>query len=369
MNSEILLQDNPERFVMLPIKYDNVWKMYLKHKDALWDVEEVDLSADPYDWADKLDKDERKFISHILAFFAASDGIVNENLVVNFMKEIQIPEARAFYAFQAFIENVHSEMYSRLIDVLIKDPDEKYRLFHAIDTIPVVKKKADWALKWIGDLDQTYAADLPKTVCNEIGKLLDDTHRTYPALEAWLQHHKRPFAERLVAFAAVEGIFFSGSFCSIFWLKERDDLEGVVMPGLIQSNELISRDEGLHQEFACLLYGMLSNKLSQDSVYEIIAEAVAIEKEFITEAIPCDLVGMNADDMKQYIEFVANRLLVSLGYDPLYLDVDGVPVECPFKFMDNIGQDHKANFFEKKVTEYQNAKSKNKKIVFNVPKF
>ena len=377
--TELLLQENPERFVILPIKYSKIWQAYLKHKAAIWDVDEVDLAQDRYDWTTKLDDEERHFISHVLAFFAASDGIVLENLLVNFMQEIQIPEARAFYGFQTFMENIHSEMYSRLIDTLIKNPEEKDRLLHAIDTIPVVGKKADWAIKWIGNVTKSYFDDLPTEAKNEMHQLkafFDSGSAPGPfpkELQTWMNTTKKPFAERLVAFAAVEGIFFSGSFCSIYWLKERDDFGGIVMPGLIQSNELIARDEGMHQDFACLLYGMLENKLSQDRVYEIISEAVVIEKEFITEAIPCDLINMNADAMKQYIEFVANRLLVSLGYKPLYMDQNkrGEPVDCPFKFMENIGQDNKSNFFEKKVTEYQkaNVMGNNKKVVFNVGKF
>jgi len=288
-------------------------------------------------------------------------------LLVNFMQEIQIPEARAFYGFQTFMENIHSEMYARMIDTLIKNDEEKTRLLHAIETIPVVKKKADWAIKWIGNVTKAYFDDLPETVQREL-QIAASSKETIE----WMQIRKKPFAERLVAFAAVEGIFFSGSFCSIYWLKERDESGGIVMKGLIQSNELISRDEGMHQDFACLLYEMLENKLSQERVFQIIGEAVEIEKEFITEAIPCDLINMNASAMIQYIEFVANRLLISLGYKPMYLDpVKNEPVECPFKFMENIGQDNKSNFFEKKVTEYQkaNVMGTNKKVVFNIAKF
>lgn len=364
--AETLLQDNPERFVILPIKYPKIWKAYEDHKAAIWDVPEVDLTQDPSDWNEKLDADERHFISHVLAFFAASDGIVLENLLANFAKEIQIPEARAFYSFQGFIENVHSEMYSRLIDTLIKDKQEKTRLLHAIDTIPVVAKKAEWAIKWIGNLNNTYFEDLPD--CAKTDLLKSDMSAE---TRKWVQQFKRPFAERLVAFAAVEGIFFSGSFCSIYWLKERDDLDGAIMPGLVQSNELIARDEGLHQDFACLLYEMIDNKLPQERIHQIISEAVEIEKEFITEAIPCDLINMNAQLMKQYIEFVANRLCIALGYQPIYKDENGEPVENTFKFMENIGQDNKGNFFERKITEYQRANTlgKNKKISFSVKNF
>ena len=365
--NEPLLKNNPDRFVILPIQHQDVWDAYLEHKGALWDVDEVDLSKDPHDWK-KLDDDERHFISHVLAFFAASDGIVLENLLANFAKEIQIPEARAFYSFQGFIENVHSEVYARLIDSLIRDATEKKRLLNAIETIPVVKKKAEWALKWIGDLNKCYFEDLPESAQNVVLSNPNIDADT----KAWTQEKRRPFAERLVAFAAVEGIFFSGSFCSIYWLKERDDFDGSMMPGLIQSNELISRDEGMHQDFACLLYSKLQNKLPETRVHEIIREAVEIEKEFITDAIPCDLINMNAQDMKQYIEFVANRLLVSLKCAPIWKDSEtGKSVSCPFKFMENLGQDNKSNFFERRVSEYQRAGvlGKNNKISFNISNF
>lgn len=363
---EPLLQDNPDRFVILPIKYREIWDAYLEHKGALWDVDEVDLSKDPHDWT-KLDDDERHFISHVLAFFAASDGIVLENLLANFAKEIQIPEARAFYSFQGFIENVHSEVYARLIDSLIKDETQKKKLLNAIETIPVVKKKAEWALKWIGDLNECYFEDLPECGQNAI--------LSNPNLDAqtkqWTTIKRRSFSERLIAFAAVEGIFFSGSFCSIYWLKERDDFDGSMMPGLIQSNELIARDEGMHQDFACLLYSYIENKVPEERVHEIIKEAVDIEKEFITDAIPCDLINMNADLMKQYIEFVANRLLGSLKCSPIWKDENGKPVACPFKFMENLGQDNKSNFFERRVSEYQRAgvRGKNNKITFDISHF
>ncbi|MGO2358716.1 MAG: ribonucleotide-diphosphate reductase subunit beta, partial [Mesonia sp.] len=267
---EPILQDNKDRFVIFPIQHDDIWQFYKKAEASFWTAEEVDLSSDMNDWQNKLNKDERYFISHVLAFFAASDGIVNENLAVNFVQEVQYPEARFFYGFQIMIENIHSEMYSLLIDTYIKDPKEKDYLLRAIETIPCVGKKADWALEWI---------------------------------------ESDNFAERLIAFAAVEGIFFSGSFCSIFWLKKRG-----LMPGLTFSNELISRDEGLHCDFACLLYvNHLKNKLPEETVQKIIADAVEVEKEFVTEALPVRLIGMNAELMCQYIEFVADRLLVSLG--------------------------------------------------------
>ncbi len=299
---EVLLRENKDRFVILPINYPAIWEMYKKHEASFWTAEEIDLSDDQKHW-DNLSDGERHFISHVLAFFAASDGIVNENLAVNFMSEVQVPEARCFYGFQIMMENIHSETYALLIDSYIKNPAEKDRLFHAIDTVPCVKKKAEWALKWINNGN---------------------------------------FAQRLVAFAAVEGIFFSGSFCSIFWLKKRG-----LMPGLTFSNELISRDEGLHCEFACLLYSMLKTQLSQEEVTEIIADAVTIEKEFVTDALPVRLIGMNADLMAQYIEFVADRWLVELGYDKLYNAAN------PFDFMEMISLQGKTNFFEKRVGDYQ----------------
>jgi ribonucleoside-diphosphate reductase beta chain len=298
------LRENKDRFVILPINYPRIWEQYKKHEASFWTAEEIDLSADAKDWA-AMNDGERHFISHVLAFFAASDGIVNENLAVNFMSEVQLPEARCFYGFQIMMENIHSETYALLIDTYIKDPKEKDRLFHAIDTVPAVKKKAEWALRWI---------------------------------------QQGNFAERLVAFAAVEGIFFSGSFCSIFWLKKRG-----LMPGLTFSNELISRDEGLHCEFACLLYKMLNNKLSQEQVFAIIGNAVEIEKEFITEALPVKLIGMNADLMKQYIEFVADRWLAELGYPKMF------NANNPFDFMEMISLQGKTNFFEKRVGDYQKA--------------
>ena len=299
---EILLKENKDRFVILPINYPLIWEKYKKHEASFWTAEEIDLGDDLKDW-NGLNDGERHFISHVLAFFAASDGIVNENLAVNFMSEVQLPEARCFYGFQIMMENIHSETYALLIDTYVKDPKEKDRLFHAIETVPAVKKKAEWALRWI---------------------------------------QNGSFAERLVAFAAVEGIFFSGSFCSIFWMKKRG-----LMPGLTFSNELISRDEGLHCEFACLLYGMLKNKLTEQQVHAIIADAVVIEKEFITDALPVDLIGMNAKLMQQYIEFVADRWLVELGYSKIFKATN------PFDFMELISLQGKTNFFEKRVGEYQ----------------
>jgi len=300
--NELLLRENKDRFVLLPINYPKVWEKYKQHEASFWTAEEIDLSSDLKDWGN-LNDGERHFITHVLAFFAASDGIVNENLAVNFMSEVQIPEARCFYGFQIMMENIHSETYALLIDTYVKDPSEKDRLFHAIETVPAVKKKAEWALRWIDNGN---------------------------------------FAERLVAFAAVEGIFFSGSFCSIFWLKKRG-----LMPGLTFSNELISRDEGLHCEFACLLYKMLENRLSEEAVQNIILDAVKIEKEFITEALPVGLIGMNSTLMSEYIEFVADRWLSELGYAKVYHTAN------PFDFMEMISLQGKTNFFEKRVGDYQ----------------
>ena len=306
INREPLLEENKDRFVLFPIKHDDIWSMYKKAEASFWTAEEIDLSPDLSDWDKKLNDDEKHFIKHVLAFFAASDGIVNENLAVNFINQVQYPEARCFYGYQIMIENIHSETYSLPIDTYIKDQIEKNNLFNAIDTLTCVTKKAEWALKWIGN---------------------------------------GSFAERLIAFAAVEGIFFSGSFCSIFWLKKRG-----LMPGLSFSNELISRDEGLHCDFACLLYSQhINNKLPQETVQRIIMDAVAIEKEFVTDALPVKLIGMNADLMCQYIEFVADRLLVELGNKRVY------NASNPFDFMELISLQGKTNFFEKRVGEYQKA--------------
>ncbi|KAF1949664.1 ribonucleoside-diphosphate reductase subunit M2 [Byssothecium circinans] len=304
---EPLLQENPHRFVLFPIKYHDVWQMYKKAEASFWTAEEIDLSKDLHDWNKRLNDDERFFISHVLAFFAASDGIVNENLVERFSGEVQIPEARCFYGFQIMMENIHSETYSLLIDTYISEPKQRTYLFNAIDNIPCIRKKADWALRWISDKNST-------------------------------------FATRLIAFAAVEGIFFSGSFASIFWLKKRG-----LMPGLTFSNELISRDEGMHTDFACLLFSLLNNRPGKELVESIITEAVTIEKEFLTEALPCALLGMNADLMCQYIEFVADRLLLSLGNTKFYNATN------PFDFMENISLAGKTNFFEKRVGDYQKA--------------
>jgi len=301
--AEPLLTEEKNRFVLFPIQYDEIWKMYKQHVASFWTAEEIDLTQDLTDW-ETLSPDEKHFIKHVLAFFAASDGIVNENLVLNFMKDVQIAEARCFYGFQLAIENIHAETYSLLIDTYVKDNKEKDFLFNAMENLECVKKKAKWALDWIDNAPS--------------------------------------FAHRLIAFAAVEGIFFSGSFCSIFWLKNRG-----LMPGLAFSNELISRDEGLHCDFACLLYSMLNNKPGDEEAISIITDAVIFEKEFVTDALPVSLIGMNAELMCQYIEFVADRLLISLGYPKQYNATN------PFSFMDLINLQGKTNFFEKRVGDYQ----------------
>merc|ERR1711865_554539 len=300
-----LLMDNPRRWVMFPIQYPEVWEMYKKHEASFWTAEEVDLSQDNKDW-DTLSSNEQHFIKHVLAFFAASDGIVLENLASQFVTEVQIPEARAFYGFQMAMENIHSETYSLLIEQYIKDPAEKEQIFDAIHTMPAVRDKAQWAVQWM--------------------------------------QRDNSFAERIVAFAAVEGILFSGSFCAIYWLKKLG-----LMPGLTFSNELISRDEGLHTEFACLLYRMLQNKLPDEVMNGIIKGAVATERKFICEALSCDLIGMNNELMTRYIEFVADRLLTALGHPKIY------GASNPFDWMELISLQGKTNFFEKRVGEYQKA--------------
>ena len=300
---EPLLKPDDNRFVMFPIHNQDIWKMYKKQMDCFWRAEEINLAQDLGDW-EKLSSDEKHFISMVLAFFAASDGLVLENLASRFMNDVQVSEARAFYGFQIAMENVHSETYSLLIDTYIRDESEKARLFNAIENYPCIAKKANWAKKWIGD-------------------------------------NRSSFASRLVAFAAIEGIFFSSSFASIYWIKKRG-----LMPGLTFSNELISRDEALHTEFAILLYNKLQNRLSKNRIYEIIKEAVEIEKEFITEALPCRLIGMNAKLMTTYIEFVADRLCLQLGYDKIYKSTN------PFEFMELISVDTKVNFFERTNSAY-----------------
>lgn len=302
---EPLLTIIPNHYTLFPIKYPDIWHHYKNHMSTFWTVEEVDLSKDKIEWEEKLDKDERHFIGHVLAFFAGSDGIVLENLVERFMNEVQIPEARCFYGFQVMMENIHSEMYSLLIDTFITNKEEKHVLFNAIEKIPCIKKKADWAIKWIKDENSN-------------------------------------FATRLLAFAAVEGVFFSGSFCSIYWLKSKNK-----MPGLTLSNEFISRDEGLHTEFAVLLYNKyIQNKLPVETVHQLFKEAVDIEEDFINNAIPCRMIGMNAPQMTKYIHFVADRLLTQLNYPKIYGDAN------PFAFMENISTEEKTNFFEGRVSRY-----------------
>jgi len=302
-SEEPLLVENPNRYVMFPIGDQDIWNMYKKQEACFWRVEEIDFSRDLDDWA-KLTDNEKYFVKMVLAFFAASDGIVLENLGMRFMTEVQLPEARAFYGFQIMMENIHSITYSTLIDTYISDSREKLETFHAIENFPCIKKKADWAIKWIDD-------------------------------------DKSTFAKRLVAFACVEGIFFSGSFCAIYWLKKRG-----LMPGLTFSNELISRDEGMHTDFAVLLYSKLREKMTQEEIHQIISEAVEIEKEFICDALPCRLIGMNSGLMSKYIEFVADRLVCQLGYDKIY------ETGNPFDFMEMISLEGKTNFFEKRVSEY-----------------
>ena len=303
-SEELLLKENDRNYTIFPIQHNDIWTYYKKAMANFWTPEEVDLSKD-YDDFIKLTDNERHFIEHILAFFAGSDGIVNENLVERFCSEVKLPEAQFFYGFQIAMENIHSETYSLLIDTYIKNPIKKAKLFNAITTIPSIKKKADWAIRWIGD--------------------------------------DSSFGERCIAFAAVEGIFFSGAFCSIFWLKKRG-----LMPGLCQSNELISRDEGMHTEFAVLMYKYLKNKPSEERVLEIIREAVVIETEFITDSLSCKLIGMNSELMTQYIQYVADRLLQMLNIDKIYNAIN------PFDWMELISVQGKTNFFEKRVGEYSN---------------
>ena len=309
-DQEFLLNEEENRYVIFPIQHDQFWDMYKKAEANFWTTEELDLSKDLNDWK-QLTENETYFIKHILAFFAASDGIVNENLVDRFCQEVKVLEAKFFYVFQMAMENIHSETYSLLIDTYIKDQEEKTYLLNAIDTIPSIQKKAQWAIKWINDKDS-------------------------------------PFINRIIGFAAVEGIFFSGAFCSIFWLKKRG-----LMPGLCHSNELISRDEGLHTEFAVLMYHNLKNKPSPNVVKQIIQEAVEIEKEFITESLSCELIGMNKDLMSQYIEYVSDRLLKMFGLEPIY------NAQNPFDWMEMISIQGKTNFFEKRVGEYSNKSNPN----------
>lgn len=312
-----ILQEDISRYVMFPLKDENIWKLYKKQVDCFWRAEEIDLSKDYIHW-EKLTNDEKHYIKMVLAFFASSDGIVLENLGIRFMNEVQLAEARAFYGFQIAMENIHSETYSLLIDAYIKDNEEKIKLFKSVENFYCIKQKADWAIKWINDENSN-------------------------------------FATRLVAFACVEGIFFSGAFCSIYWLKKRG-----IMPGLTFSNELISRDEALHTEFAIYIYSTLKNKISKDKINDIVIEAVSIEKEFIIEALPCRLIGMNSEMMGKYIEFVADRLLLQLGNDKYF------NTSNPFEFMELISLDQKTNFFEARVADYSLSDKSNKDLAFEL---
>jgi ribonucleoside-diphosphate reductase subunit M2 len=317
-SSELLLTPDEGRYVMFPIKYPDVWNMYTKQIDCFWRAEEIDLSKDLNDWTIKLTEEDRRFISAILAYFAASDGLIVENLAERFLKEVQVAEVRAFYGFQIAMENIHSQTYSILIDTYIKETDEKNRLFRAIEHYDCIKRKSVWAQKWITD-------------------------------------HRSSFATRLIAFACIEGIFFSGAFCAIYWLKKRG-----LMPGLTFSNELISRDEALHTEFAVLLYSKLSHKVRKSKVYDVVREAVELECIFITESLPCRLIGMNDELMKKYIKFCADRLCVQLGYDKIYNEAN------PFDFMELISLEGKSNFFEKRVSEYALANKSGSEVAFDI---
>jgi len=319
-NQEILLQEDNKRLTIFPIQYEHIWDMYKKAVSSFWTVEEIDLSKDLDDF-NRLNENERKFIKNILAFFSSSDTIVNINLGERFLNEVQLLEAKFFYAFQMTIENIHSETYSLLIDTYFKDPQEKHESFNAIQYIPCIQKKAEWCFKWINDQQSS-------------------------------------FAQRLIAFAIVEGVFFSGAFCSIFWLKERG-----MMPGLAFSNELLSRDEGMHVEFAILLYSMIKNRLTEETVHQIVREAVEVEKNFIIESIPCSLLGMNSELMSVYIEFVADRLLAQLNYNKIW------NVANPFPFMERISIETKSNFFESRVSQYSKANVGNKQQHSEIRKF
>jgi ribonucleoside-diphosphate reductase beta chain len=303
---EPILIENKNRFTLFPIKYHDIWALYQKSLGNFWTAQEIDFTADLNHWNNKLNNDERYFIKHILAFFAASDGIVNENLAINFHNEIQVPEMRCLYTAQMLIESIHNECYSLMIDTLISDADEKFQLLNAIETIPIINKKSKWALKWIGS--------------------------------------DKSFAERLLAFAVIEGVFFSGSFCSIYWLKSRG-----LMPSLTLSNEFISRDEGIHCQTAIMIYNHLNNKLSEETIHSLFKEAVSLEKEFITESLPVRLIGMNSELMKQYIEFVADYWLMKIGVQPIYR------AKNPFSFMDYLSLENKTNFFEQRVSSYKRA--------------
>lgn len=360
---ESILKSGNSRFTVFPIKYQNLWKFYKQHISTFWTVEEIKLTDDITDWNTKLNDNEKYFIKNVLAFFAASDGIVNENLVVNFYNEVEIPEARQFYAVQMMIEAVHSEQYSLLIDTYILNTEEKDRLFKAIDTIPAVKKKADWAMKWIESGSTLYKM-IPEKYMQSYKFLHNGNEIAESNIEAlgYLTKERPSFAQRLLAFICVEGIFFSGSFCAIYWLKSRG-----LMPGLSTANSYIARDENLHVEMAIELYKMLENRLDETIVHIIFKEAVDIEKQFITESLPVSLIGMNCNLMSQYIEMVADRWLVLLGYSKIY------NTSNPFPFMEMISLNEKVNFFENVVTNYQRANvgasEEDRKITFDSDDF
>jgi ribonucleoside-diphosphate reductase beta chain len=356
------------RYTVFPIKYQNLWTFYKQHLSTFWTAEEIKLSDDLVDWNEKLNENERYFIKNILAFFAASDGIVNENLVVNFYNEVQIPEARQFYSVQMMLEAIHAETYSLLIDTYISNTEEKTNLFNAIETIPAVKKKADWAIKWIEE-GSTLQQMIPKEFMKSYEFLVsgnecadDPLHDDHIEALSYLTRERPSFAQRLLAFICVEGIFFSGSFCSIYWLKSRG-----LMPGLSTANAFISRDENLHADFAIELYKMLEDRLDETVVHDVFKEAVEIEKEFITESLPVSLIGMNCNLMSQYIEMVADRWLVLLGYSKIY------NTQNPFPFMEMISLNEKVNFFENTVTSYQRANvgstEEERKITFDSDDF
>jgi len=368
MSESIIKNTGSARYTVFPIRYHNLWKFYKQHLGTFWTAEEVKLTDDLVDWKNKLNDNERWFIKNILAFFAASDGIVNENLIVNFYNEVQIPEARQFYSVQMMIEAIHSETYSLLIDTYISNTEEKAGLFNAVETIPAVKRKADWAIKWI-EQGSTLQQMIPEKYMSSFEFLVSgndcaDEPLADEHIEAldYLVRERPSFAQRLLAFICVEGIFFSGSFCAIYWLKSRG-----LMPGLGTANSLISRDENLHSTFAIELYNMLENRLDETIAHDIFKEAVDIEKEFITESLPVSLIGMNCNLMSQYIEMVADRWLVLLGYSKIYNTTN------PFPFMEMISLNEKVNFFENTVTNYQRANvgttEEDRKITFDSDDF
>ena len=368
MNNSLIKNSDADKYTVFPIRYPNLWKFYKDHEATFWTAEEIRLTDDLVDWNNKLNDDERYFIKNVLAFFAASDGIVNENLVLNFYNEVEIAEARQFYAVQMMMEAIHNEQYSILIDTYINNTEEKNKLFRAIETIPCVKKKADWALKWIQE-GSTLHTMIPEEYMKSLRSLYNGNensdiplHPKHMDALQFLVKERPSFAQRLLAFACVEGIFFSGSFCSIYWLKNRG-----LMPGLSSANQLISRDENLHCEFAISLYNMLDDRLEEKQVHEIFKEAVDIEKEFVTESLPVSLIGMNCTLMKQYIEYVADRWLVLLNYNKLY------NAQNPFDFMEMISVNSKDNFFELNVTNYVKSNvgtsEQDRKLVFDSDDF